>query len=988
MPKEAHITDKIPVLESTRPRTSRSVLFRMVFGQGLTGLLMLIAIVVSVWQLNVYNDARQVKEETLKRLSYITNVRKNTTILVLVTHRVVFTQDPFRGSRYAYDSISTAVATLETSWNNLIGDAALLPENDQVSDRLHRAGEYRDILYDIANKCIEFGDSGDWESAQDLISSPADDSTEPQFEKIFEDHEQELSKAQILIQQDNVRAQEQMVQASRTSIAVSVAAVSAAIVLGVLLSISTIRSISNPVKQLSEAAARLAEGKFETRVPVAQQDELGQLAQVFNYMAGELQEIYTSIEARAGTAEARLLQAIESIPEGIVLFDAEDRLILCNQRFREMRSEIADLIVPGTHFKDIIRKAAERGGYEVAPLSVDEWIERRLERHRNPRGMFEQQLSSGRWLQISEYRTQEGGIFGIRVDITERKRAEWELQKRTFELGKRVKELNSLYGISNLVERQGISLEEILQGTADLLPPAWQYPEITCARVVLDGQEFNSNDFRETVWKQESDIVVFGNQAGAVEVFYTEERHEADEGPFVREERNLLDAVAERLGRIIERVRAEAETRRAKEVAVTRAEELATLNRITQTVASVYEYRPALEIVAQEMGELFNARSCGIALLNSPRTELTIVADYSQDTKAPSAVGNVITLSANPPSAQVVKEGQSKIVSLSQTSPVTRSIYEKMDARRTKCLMIVPMRTPDEVIGTIGVATDQAGRKFTPAEVSLAETVAGQLIGSIEKARQFEARNDFLASVSHELRTPLTSISGLTLMTQRRINRILPKVQTKDEKTLKALQQVRSNFKLILSQEQRLTTFINNVLDSASDQVNLFKERLSITAVIERALASTSYSIELKNLDLIKDVPDGISEIIGDREKLVRVLINLISNAVNFTDEGGSVTYRVREENGDVIVSIIDTGIGIAEEDQHKLFKKYSQVGDKKTGTGLGLAISKVIVELHGGRIWLEESKPGQGSTFSFSLPTTSNPANVTPAVESEAKNV
>jgi len=149
--------------------------------------------------------------------------------------------------------------------------------------------------------------------------------------------------------------------------------------------------------------------------------------------------------------------------------------------------------------------------------------------------------------------------------ITERKEAEEALRKRTHDLGERAKELNCLYGISNLVQRPDISLEEILQGTGNFIPPAWQYPEITCARIVLGGQEYLTDNFRETAWRQTSDIIVNGERTGAVEVCYLEEKPESDDGPFLTEERGLINAIAERLGRVSERRRAEQALRESEE---------------------------------------------------------------------------------------------------------------------------------------------------------------------------------------------------------------------------------------------------------------------------------------------------------------------------------------------------------------------------------------------------------------------------------------
>ena len=125
------------------------------------------------------------------------------------------------------------------------------------------------------------------------------------------------------------------------------------------------------------------------------------------------------------------------------------------------------------------------------------------------------------------------------------------------ELGERVKELNCLYGISRLVDRFGGSLKSLLQGMVDLLPGSWQYPEITCGRVIFEGCEYVTANFHVSRWKQAADIKVSGEVSGVVEVYYLEKRRIIDEGPFLKEERLLLNAVSERLGKIIERVRAE-----------------------------------------------------------------------------------------------------------------------------------------------------------------------------------------------------------------------------------------------------------------------------------------------------------------------------------------------------------------------------------------------------------------------------------------------
>ncbi|MBE9520691.1 MAG: GAF domain-containing protein, partial [Proteobacteria bacterium] len=136
-----------------------------------------------------------------------------------------------------------------------------------------------------------------------------------------------------------------------------------------------------------------------------------------------------------------------------------------------------------------------------------------------------------------------------------------ELQKRTHDLGERVKELNCLYGISHIVEKHGSSLGRVCQRIVDLIPVSWQYPEITCARISLFGHLYHTENFKENKWNQTSNIIVKGESIGAVEVSYLAARPEIDEGPFLKEERSLIDAIASRLGRIIERIDAEKELR-------------------------------------------------------------------------------------------------------------------------------------------------------------------------------------------------------------------------------------------------------------------------------------------------------------------------------------------------------------------------------------------------------------------------------------------
>jgi len=158
------------------------------------------------------------------------------------------------------------------------------------------------------------------------------------------------------------------------------------------------------------------------------------------------------------------------------------------------------------------------------------------------------------------YLNKDGVIKGFAVsgrDITKRKQAEEELKQLTYDLSERVKELNCLYSISTLIDQIGISLEEILQGTVDLIPPSWQYPNITRARLIIDGTAYTSDDFAESQWNQTCPIISDGEEVGNVEVFYLDERPKSDEGPFLSEEWKLISAVAATIGTIVEKKYAE-----------------------------------------------------------------------------------------------------------------------------------------------------------------------------------------------------------------------------------------------------------------------------------------------------------------------------------------------------------------------------------------------------------------------------------------------
>jgi len=236
-------------------------------------------------------------------------------------------------------------------------------------------------------------------------------------------------------------------------------------------------------------------------------------------------------------------------------------------------------------------------------------------------------------------------------------------------------------------------------------------------------------------------------------------------------------------------------------------------------------------------------------------------------------------------------------------------------------------------------------------------------------------KTDFISTVSHELRTPLTSILGFASLIKDKLEeRIFTLIQADDRQTQKIVKQVGTNINIIVSEAERLTSLIDDLLDIAkmeAGKIDWHIQPNGIEEIIDRAIAATSSLFEGKNIELIEDVESGLPDVIGDRDRLLQVFINLISNAIKFTDTG-SCTVRARQQENEMLIAVIDTGVGIAAADKSKVFEKFKQVGetltDKPKGTGLGLPICKQIVEHHGGRIWLE-SELGLGSTFFFTLP-------------------
>jgi signal transduction histidine kinase len=291
-----------------------------------------------------------------------------------------------------------------------------------------------------------------------------------------------------------------------------------------------------------------------------------------------------------------------------------------------------------------------------------------------------------------------------------------------------------------------------------------------------------------------------------------------------------------------------------------------------------------------------------------------------------------------------------------------------------RALLGVPLLREGEVIGALVVRRKRAGG-FADEIVELVKSFAAQsslavhnarLFHEIEaKSRELEAasrhKSEFLANMSHELRTPLNAVLGYAELIQ---DGIYGEVPAKMQDVLERIQQ----------NGRHLLGLINDVLDLSkieAGQLTLAPSDYSMRELVLDVVSATEALVAEKKLALEVDLPPDLPRGHGDERRLTQVLMNLVSNAIKFTD-AGSISVRAQVEDSSFLVAVSDTGVGIAPADRERIFEEFQQVDSSSTrrkgGTGLGLAITRRIVELHGGRIWVE-SAPGHGSTFAFTLP-------------------
>ncbi|MHC4644410.1 MAG: ATP-binding protein [Planctomycetota bacterium] len=493
-------------------------------------------------------------------------------------------------------------------------------------------------------------------------------------------------------------------------------------------------------------------------------------------------------------------------------------------------------------------------------------------------------------------------------EIAERSLAENRLQHH-------VKELNCLYGLSRLIERAGVSLQQVFEDTVILLRNAYQSPGVTCVRITFDGIYYKTDNFEKSELSQYAQIKVRGEKAGVIEVYYLEAKAEGEE-PFLKAERDLLDAVAERLGSVAERKRAE--------------EKLLLFRNLIEGS------NDCIFVIEPKWGRFLDVNDRACDALGYAREELLKMA---------------------------VKDVESTI-------PDDSSWQEQVEELRCKGDVIVEGRFRRKKGGTffvetslklvthekeeyiIGVARDVTDRK--QAEEKQARLIQ-ELKTTNEKVESINQElKDFAYIVSHDLKAPLRGIKTLADWLST-------------DYADKLNEAGKEQMSLLLSRVGRMHNLIDGVLQYSR-----------VGRIQEESIQANLNELMPEVIDMVTP-PENIKITVGDKlpvieyeqTRIMQVFENLLSNAIKYMDKPkGRIKIGCVEENGFWKFSVTDNGPGIEEKHFERIFRIFQTLSprDEFESTGVGLTVIKKIVELHGGKIWLE-SKVGRGSTFFFTVP-------------------
>ena len=408
-----------------------------------------------------------------------------------------------------------------------------------------------------------------------------------------------------------------------------------------------------------------------------------------------------------------------------------------------------------------------------------------------------------------------------------------------------------------------------------------------------------------------------------------------------------------------------------------RAVELQTAAEIARDTTSTLSQELLLSRIVNLLKDRFGFYHCSIFLVDESNKYAVVEESTGEAGKLMKQNKHKLAVGSKSVIGTCIASGQVVIVNDTSLSPVYLPNPLLLETRSE---MGLPLKIGGRIIGALDLQS-KSSNAFSENETTVLKILSDQISVAIENARAFSlsqlavqemreldrVKSQFLANMSHELRTPLNSVIGFSRVILKGIDGPINKVQEQDITS-------------IYNSGMNLLNMINEILDVSkieAGKMELQLEEISLVDVIKKAIQTATGLIKDKPVDLIQYIPSDLPTVKGDQIKLGQVILNLLSNAIKFTEKG-SVTIEAAltkdsNLNSEIRVTVSDSGIGIAAEDQPKLFQRFSQVDDSPTrktgGTGLGLAISKSFIELHGGKIGLQRSEPGKGSVFFFTLP-------------------
>ncbi len=538
-------------------------------------------------------------------------------------------------------------------------------------------------------------------------------------------------------------------------------------------------------------------------------------------------------------------------------------------------------------------------------------------------------------------RNEQGELIGAVVifrDISERKRVEIALRER-------YKELNCLYSISLLERKADLSIEELLQKTADLLPPSWLYPEIAHGRVTLDGKEYSTQGFMESPWKQTADVIVNDEKIGMVQVFYEKETAHEYEGPFLKEERALINDIAKRLSETIEHKLADEAL----------SEKQGQLNTITSSVqdaiimineeGKVTYWNQAAEKIFGFSGEETRGRKLHEIIIPARYKGAHLEGFQSfQETGKGKAIGKTVEL------AGLRKNGEEFPLELSLSS--------------------IKIKGSWHAVGTIRDITKR--KKAEEKERIHREQLAHK--------DRMSSLGIMASGIGHEINNPNNFVMMNIMLIQemwRDINQFVREgEQALGEKEIgglpfqEAMRTIPQLIADILEGSSRIEKIVTGMRDFALMEKSRYDEEVKIGKII------SSSEILIKGL-LKKSTKNfrinlgQIPPVNGNFQKLEQVMVNLLTNACHsLTDPDQAIEISAFHDKarGLVIIKVLDEGKGMEPETLRRVNEPFFTTKHDSGGTGLGGAISFEIIKDHGGVIEYS-SEPGKGTTVTIILP-------------------